>query len=671
MSIDDLYNNFKIVEQSVKKYVGPSSGAQNLTFMTAPSTSSTNDVNTAIPAYEVSTASPNQDLDKIHEDDLEAMDLKLQLSLLSMRAKRECRAPRNKEGFDWSDMAEEQVQTNMALMAFSDSELQQQTYKRGLATVEEQLVTFRKNEVLFSEKVIVLKREVACKDYEINVLKTEYEKVKQEKEGIDFKIEKLIRPQQIQDKFVCSRHILGNYNASLSDFKEFDRGYVTFGGGAHGGRISGKGTLKTDSLDFEDILLKIPKKDNMYSFDMKNIVPKESLTCLVVKATLDESMLGIGSVGESNTERSCKSKVLNPITKPFDYASYGFVVVQPFVSRLNAYEVLHSITVINISLHGSDNGTEFKNKVMDDFCREKGIKREYSVARTPQQNGTQGELNAGTTEEISQDCIVMPIWKDASYFDSPSKDVDIGEPKSAADDQKQVEDGLDNENDVKNKSNDDLYPPSPIDVTIILDLITPKYLAPSDAEAPLEDQPLAADASPTALSPGYMADSDPDEDLEEDPEEDHTDYPADRGDGDDEPSDDDDDDDDTDYEDEEPFEDEDDDDDEEEHLAPANSLAIPIVDPVPLAGDTEAFETAGIRMRAASPPLLLPSTSHRTDIPEAEMPPRKRACLTTPAARLEIRESSTAYAMRQPGTTLEADLRRDKVMETGYEITDT
>ncbi|GJW16773.1 hypothetical protein Tco_0024209 [Tanacetum coccineum] len=41
MSIDDLYNNFKIVEQSVKKSVGASSGAQNLAFMTAPSTSST------------------------------------------------------------------------------------------------------------------------------------------------------------------------------------------------------------------------------------------------------------------------------------------------------------------------------------------------------------------------------------------------------------------------------------------------------------------------------------------------------------------------------------------------------------------------------------------------------------------------------------------------------
>ncbi|GKC37970.1 putative ribonuclease H-like domain-containing protein, partial [Tanacetum coccineum] len=73
-------------------------------------------------------------------------------------------------------------------------------------------------------------------------------------------------------------------------------------------------------------------------------------------------------------------------------------------------------------------------------------------------NGTQGELNAGTSKEISQDCIVMPIWKDASYFDIPSKDVDIGELKSAADDQKQTEDGPDNENDEKDKYEDDSSP---------------------------------------------------------------------------------------------------------------------------------------------------------------------------------------------------------------------
>ncbi|GJR27287.1 hypothetical protein Tco_1103519, partial [Tanacetum coccineum] len=68
---------------------------------------------------------------------------------------------------------------------------------------------------------------------------------------------------------------------------------------------------------------------------------------------------------------------------------------------------------------------------------------------------TQGEFNSGTSKEINQDCIVMPIWKDTSYFDSPSKDVDIGEPTSVTDDQRQVEDGLDNENDEKDKTDDD------------------------------------------------------------------------------------------------------------------------------------------------------------------------------------------------------------------------
>ncbi|GKF02733.1 hypothetical protein Tco_0029656, partial [Tanacetum coccineum] len=48
---------------------------------------------------------------------------------------------------------------------------------------------------------------------------------------------------QLNDKgFVdsgCSRHMTGNI-AYLSDFKDFDRGYVSFGGGAYGGRITGK-----------------------------------------------------------------------------------------------------------------------------------------------------------------------------------------------------------------------------------------------------------------------------------------------------------------------------------------------------------------------------------------------------------------------------------------------
>ncbi|GJY59369.1 hypothetical protein Tco_0459261 [Tanacetum coccineum] len=97
------------------------------------------------------------------------------------------------------------------------------------------------------------------------------------------------------------------------------------------------------------------------------------------------------------------------------------------------------------------------------------------------------------------------------------------------------------------------HPPSPVEIPYIPEPEYPEYLVPSEDEAPMEDQPLPADASPAALSPGYVPDSDPDEDPEEDPEEDHADYPADGGDGDDEPSDDDDDD--TDDEEEEPSED--------------------------------------------------------------------------------------------------------------------
>ncbi|GKF63568.1 hypothetical protein Tco_0187016, partial [Tanacetum coccineum] len=140
--------------------------------------------------------------------------------------------------------------------------------------------------------------------------------------------------------------------------------------------------------------------------------------------------------------------------------------------------------------------------------------------------------------------------------------------------------------------------PSPVEVPYVLEPEYPEYLVPSDDEAPIEDQPLPADASPISLSPGYVADFDPEEDPEEDPkedpEEDHADYPIDGGDDDDEPSDDDDDDDDDDdtgNEDEEPFEDEENDEEEEEHLAPADSPNVPVIDLVPSAEDTEAFET--------------------------------------------------------------------------------
>nr|GFB09009.1 hypothetical protein [Tanacetum cinerariifolium] len=95
-----------------------------------------------------------------------------------------------------------------------------------------------------------------------------------------------------------------------------------------------------------------------------------------------------------------------------------------------------------------------------------------------------------------------------------------------------------------------------------------------ELEAPIEDQHLPTNASPTALLPGYINDSNPEED-EEDPEEDPVDYPANEGDNDNNESSDDDNDDDDDVE-------KDGEDDEEvEHLAPVDPSVVPIDDHVP------------------------------------------------------------------------------------------
>ncbi|GJR44416.1 putative ribonuclease H-like domain-containing protein [Tanacetum coccineum] len=133
----------------------------------------------------------------------------------------------------------------------------------------------------------------------------------------------------------CSRHMTGN-KSFLTNYQEYDGGFVAFAGSSKGGKISGKGTIRTGNLDFEDVyfvkelkfnlfsvsrmcdknnsvlftkteclilsldfklpdenqvMLKIPRKDNMYSFDLKNIVPSKGLTCLIAKAINNESKL--------------------------------------------------------------------------------------------------------------------------------------------------------------------------------------------------------------------------------------------------------------------------------------------------------------------------------------------------------------------------------------------
>nr|GEV93548.1 putative ribonuclease H-like domain-containing protein [Tanacetum cinerariifolium] len=104
-----------------------------------------------------------------------------------------------------------------------------------------------------------------------------------------------------------SKHMTGNMSY-LPDFEELNGGYVAFGGNPKGGKITKKMCDKKNSGLFTDteclvlssnfklpdasqVLLKVPRGNNMYNINLKNIIPSGDLTCLFAKATLDESNL--------------------------------------------------------------------------------------------------------------------------------------------------------------------------------------------------------------------------------------------------------------------------------------------------------------------------------------------------------------------------------------------
>ncbi|GJT70897.1 retrovirus-related pol polyprotein from transposon TNT 1-94, partial [Tanacetum coccineum] len=278
----------------------------------------------------------------------------------------------------------------------------------------------------------------------------------------------------------CSGHMTRN-KALQTDYQDFDRGFVAFGGSTRGGKITGIGKIRTNKIDFEDVffvkelkfnlfsvsqmcdkknsvlfteteclalspdfkivdeiqvLLRVPRQKNMYNFDLKNIVPSGDLTCLFTKATIDESKLSHRRLGHVNFKTmnklvkgnlvrglpsktfendhtcvacpkgkqhkaSCKAKLMSSISQPLqmlhmdlfgptsvrsinhktyclvvtdDFSRFSWVfflatksetsgILKKFITEIEN-QLNHKVKVIR-----SDNGTKFKNKEMDEFCR--------------------------------------------------------------------------------------------------------------------------------------------------------------------------------------------------------------------------------------------------------------------------------------------------------------
>ncbi|GJR96906.1 ribonuclease H-like domain-containing protein [Tanacetum coccineum] len=325
----------------------------------------------------------------------------------------------------------------------------------------------------------------------------------------------------------CSGHMTGNKD-HLDDFEECKGGSVTFGGSK--GYITGKGRIKVGNLDFDSvsfvkelghfnlfsisqicdkkhkvlfteteclvvspdfkmpdenqILLKVPRQNNMYSFDMKTPGLTKDYACLIAKATSDESKLWHRRLGHINFKHlnklvkgnlvrglpskvfrndhtcvacqkgkqhkaSCKAKLERTITVPLhtlhmdlfgptsvksiNHASYCLVItddctrfswvfflatkdetsgiLKNFIRQIEN-QLNHRVKIIR-----SDNGTEFKNRDMLEFCGNKGIKQEYSNARTPQQNGVAERMNRTLIEAartmLADSLLPTTFWAEA------------------------------------------------------------------------------------------------------------------------------------------------------------------------------------------------------------------------------------------------------------------
>nr|GFA36654.1 putative ribonuclease H-like domain-containing protein [Tanacetum cinerariifolium] len=289
----------------------------------------------------------------------------------------------------------------------------------------------------------------------------------------------------------------------LSKYEPYDGGYVSF---AHrGGKITGKGIIKTGKLEFENVyfvkelkynlisvsqicdnknsvlftdsecivlgkdfklnddtnlLIRTPRQHNMYSINLNNIVPHKNLTCLVAKASVDESMLWHRRLGhlnfktmnklvrnnlvkglpskcfendhncvaclkEKQHKASCKTKLVNSISKPLhtlhmdlfgptsvsslNHKWYCLVVTDDFsmftwtfflrtkgeTSSIvrNFITEIQNLKDLKVKIIRCDNRGEFKNKEINEFYTKKGIRREFSNARTPQQNGVAERRN--------------------------------------------------------------------------------------------------------------------------------------------------------------------------------------------------------------------------------------------------------------------------------------
>nr|GEV28283.1 hypothetical protein [Tanacetum cinerariifolium] len=394
MSFDDLYNNFKIVKQEVKGTVvsSLSSGSPIKAFLSFPS--STNEVDTA--SIQVSVASTLVSIRTGKKITINGRDTvgydKTNIEYFTYHKMghfaRECRRPRSQESLF--------APPTIDLSSSSLEEFKQPEFKSYGPTASKSVCVDTLNVIkkVFDTSII--------KDWVSDCDEDESEEVGDPQAAL--------RDIGIFDSG-CSRHMTGN-KSFLSNYQEYDGGFVAFAGSSKG------------------VLLKVPRKNNMYSFDLKNVLPSKGLTCLFAKATNNESNLWhkrLGHINFKTMNKLMKGNLVRGLPSNIFENDHTYVacqkgkhhkasskkdetcgILKEFIVRIEN-QLNHKVKITRC-----DNGTEFKNSGMNQLCRIKEIKREFNNPRTSQQNEVAKRKNKTLIEAartvLTDSLLPIPFW---------------------------------------------------------------------------------------------------------------------------------------------------------------------------------------------------------------------------------------------------------------------
>nr|GEU65970.1 ribonuclease H-like domain-containing protein [Tanacetum cinerariifolium] len=389
MSMDDLYNNLKVYKLEVKGMSSSNSNTQNMTFLSSIN-SRTNGVvniaqavNTANRVYTASTqvndafstntdnlsdavifaflvSQPNspqlapKDLEKIHPDDIKEIDLRWQMAMLTMRARRFL----NKTGRKLTVNGNETLGFDMSKVecynchkrghfARECESLRNQDFKHKEST--------RRSVPVETPAFTTL---VSCDDH------GGYDWSNQVEEGPNYALMAYTSKSSNSKDFKKSKLMVLAYKTSLKSVEERLEFFK-----------------KNKFIYLEDITV---LKDEI---QMKEISIRELRRKLeTMKKLIDDMLLLEETSKEGKSQEKCTIK-----TGTKDETSG---ILKSFITSIKNI-VDHKVKVIRC-----DNGTEFKNREMNQFCEMKCIMRQYSVAKTPQQIGVAERRNKTVIEAV-------------------------------------------------------------------------------------------------------------------------------------------------------------------------------------------------------------------------------------------------------------------------------